>query len=130
MKENQLLKHCPFCKGSLTYVENTLYCHNSQCNGVFKKVGYNLPYWEITVGIDKLFLSPLEGEKESYCYYRGREEMLSEIRNKVFTAFSDPDVLVRRYEEDESIKRNRYGVTVSIRSKFNFEVRDYDKTII
>lgn len=130
MKENQLLKHCPFCGSSLAYAENALYCNNSQCNGVFKKVGYNIPYWEITVGIDKLFLSPLEGERESYCYSRGREEMLSEIRNKIFTAFSDPDVLVRRYEEYESIKRNGYGVIVSIQIKINFEPRDCAELIV
>ncbi|MCX4356827.1 MAG: hypothetical protein OSJ43_11525 [Oscillospiraceae bacterium] len=130
MKENQLLKHCPFCKSSLTYAENTLYCNNDQCDGIFKKVGYDLPYWETTVGIDNLYSFPLEDERELYCYYRDREEMLSEIRNKIYTAFSDPDVLVRRYEEHEFSERNGYGVTVSIRSNINFEVRDYDKTII
>lgn len=93
MKENQLLKRCPFCKSSLTYAENTLYCNNSQCNGVFKKVGCDLPYWETTVGIDNLYSFPLEGEREFHNYYRDRDAMLLEIRNKISTAFSDPDVL-------------------------------------
>lgn len=129
MDEKQLLKHCPFCGGALTYSENTLCCHNNQCGGVFKRNRCGLPYWKTAVGIQKHFLNPHEGEREKYCYYRGREEMLAEIRNKILKSFHDPDVLICGYDEQESIKRNGCGVIVSIQAEIKFQARDYSKPI-
>lgn len=129
MGENQLLRRCPFCGSELTYSENTLYCHNNQCNGIFEKVKGNFPYWKITFGIESYFSSLFEKSRDSYCYRKEKEKILSEIRNKISKALCDPDVLISRYDEQEFVETNKYGVVVSIESTIIFKVRDYDSPI-